>query len=244
MESVCPGEPEAAFSQLLKRRSFQKFLPEHVRKALGKHALRDAALELPFVAGLVEVYHKLDGFRARRQHLALFAPFFPYTVTMELFGATRRHVVMARLHAAQHGAEWLVPPTIASFRIKPEVAAKLNAFANSPENVQILARGKAHDVSVGLKQPPEKLWLKYEKQSLGWPEHFRISRSPFLNFFDQGCFQILRAKSCLCGPCHENGRVHREPVVHADQVHRDRAVRGMAGHERADRCRILRLWQK
>ena len=42
-------------------------------------------------------------------------------------------------------------------------------------------------------------------------------------------------------PCHAAGtgwlsrssqRVHREPVVHAEQVHRDRAVRGMAGHER------------
>ena len=45
MESVSPGDPEAAFAQLLKRRSFQQFLPEHVRKALGKHALRDAALK-------------------------------------------------------------------------------------------------------------------------------------------------------------------------------------------------------
>jgi hypothetical protein len=92
MESICPGDPEAAFTQLLKRRSFQKFLPEHVQKALGKNALRDAALELPFVAGLVEVFHKLEGFRARRQHLSLFAPFFPYSVTMALFGATRWQV--------------------------------------------------------------------------------------------------------------------------------------------------------
>ena len=46
MESVCPGDPVAAFAQLLKRRSFQRFLPEHVRKALGKHALRNEALKL------------------------------------------------------------------------------------------------------------------------------------------------------------------------------------------------------
>ena len=51
-----------------------------MRKALGKHAMRDEALKLPFVQGLVHVYHKLQGFRARRQHLALFAPFFPYKV--------------------------------------------------------------------------------------------------------------------------------------------------------------------
>ena len=42
-------------------------------------------------------------------------------------------------------------------------------------------------------------------------------------------------------PCHAAGtgwlswstrRVHREPVAHAEQVHRDRAVPRMAGHER------------
>jgi hypothetical protein len=92
MESVCPGEPEAAFAQLLKRRSFQSYLPDHMRKALGPTALRDAALKLPFVAGLVDVYHKLEGFRTRRQHLSLFAPFFPYSVTQSLFGVTRWQV--------------------------------------------------------------------------------------------------------------------------------------------------------
>ena len=136
MESVCPGEPHAAFAQLLKRRSFQAFLPEGVRKALKKNALRDAVLEMPFVEGLVEVYHKLEGFRARRQHLSLFAPFFPYKVTMELFGVKRWHVHQARLHSAEYSAERQVPPAVKSFRIKPEAATALNAFANSPENVR------------------------------------------------------------------------------------------------------------
>ena len=129
MESVCPGEPQLAFEQLLKRRGFQSFLPERVRKALDKNALRDQALKLPLVAGLVGVFHKLEGFRARRQHLALFAPFFPYSVTMELFGVTRWQVLMARLHAAEHGAHRPVPPAVTSFRIKPEAAG---AHAQSP----------------------------------------------------------------------------------------------------------------
>ena len=205
MESVCPGAPEVAVSQLLHRRCFQRFLPEHVRKALGEDALRDAALQLPFVAGLVDVFHALEGFRARRQHLALFAPFFPYKVTMELFGVTRWQVLMARLHAAEHGAERPVPPAVTSFRVKPEAAGKLNAFANSPENMQIMAcnGGKAHDCIVSLKQVPEKLWQKYEKESADWPADLRVSRTKFLELFNQpGCFQILRAKLCLCGPCH------------------------------------------
>ena len=48
--------------------------------------------------------------------------------------------LLARLHAAEHGADRPVPPAVASFRIKPEAAEKLNAFANSPENVHHLLR--------------------------------------------------------------------------------------------------------
>lgn len=119
---------------------------------------------------------------------------------------------MARIHAGEHGAERPVPPVVASFRVRPEAAAALNAFANSPENVQLLARGKANEVAAGLKQPPEKLWLKYEKESASWPEHLRISRSLFLTFFNQSCFQLLKAKSCLCGPCHEHGTLNFEAL--------------------------------
>eukprot|EP00966_Prymnesium_polylepis_P113470 2623688-Prymnesium_polylepis.1 len=39
MESVCPGELHMAFAQLLKRRSFQPYLPENVRKA--RNVVRD-----------------------------------------------------------------------------------------------------------------------------------------------------------------------------------------------------------
>ena len=65
---------------------------------------------------------------------------------------------------------------------------------------------KAHDCIVSMKQVPDKLWQKYEKESAEWPAELRMARSAFLAFFNQpGCFQILRAKSCLCGPCHEHG---------------------------------------
>ena len=84
---------------------------------------------------------------------------------------------------------------------------------NSPENVQILANngGKAHDCVVGLKQPPDKLFEKYERESADWPADLRVSRSTFLAFLKQpGCFQMLRSKSCLCGPCHEHGTLNFE----------------------------------
>ena len=119
-------------------------------------------------------------------------------------------MLVARLHASEYGAQRVVPPAVSSFRVKPEAAAKLNAFANSPENVQIQAcnGGTAHQCKQGLNQPPAKLWQKYEKESADWPEELRVDRCTFLRFFAQGCFQILRSKSCLCGPCHENGTLN------------------------------------
>ena len=107
------------------------------------------------------------------------------------------------------------PPRLAHSGRPPShcATAKVNAFANSPENVQILANngGKAHDCVVGLKQVPEKLWQKYEQESADWPAELRVGRTAFLTFFNQpGCFQILRAKSCLCGPCHEHGTLNFE----------------------------------
>jgi hypothetical protein len=131
---------------------------------------------------------------------------------MQLFSVTRWMVLQARMHAAEHGAERPVPPAVASFRVTPEAAAKLNAFANSPENVQILANnGGSANVASGLKQVPEKLWHKYDTDMQGVKSELRVDRSTFLKFFNQpGCFQILRAKSCLCGPCHENGTLNFE----------------------------------
>eukprot|EP00966_Prymnesium_polylepis_P226858 5248696-Prymnesium_polylepis.2 len=95
----------------------------------------------------------------------MLAPHFSYTVTQDLFGVSEWKVYQARLHAAEYGGARPIPPRVGSFRIKPEAAEHLNAFANTPENVQIIAtyEGKARKPIVELKQVPEKLWLKYAK---------------------------------------------------------------------------------
>ena len=157
-----------------------------------------------------QVYGGLPNERLRRQHLSMFAPHFSYTVTQDLFGVSEWKVYQARHHAAEYGGARPVPPRVGSFRIKPEAAEHLNAFANSPENVQIIAtyEGKARKPIIELKQVPEKLWLKYAKVT---PEELRVSRSKFLEFLNQpGVFRILRAKSCLCGPCNEHGTLNFE----------------------------------
>ena len=41
---------------------------------------------MPFMQGMVSVYHALPGWRTRRQHLSLVAPYFSYPVVMSLFG--------------------------------------------------------------------------------------------------------------------------------------------------------------
>ena len=131
-------------------------------------------------------------------------------VTMQLFGVSRFKVYVAKVHASTDGAARRTPPSLSSFRIKPEVAAKLNAFANDPSNVQLLADNKgASHVSVALKQVPEKLYKKYEAEV---PKEEQVSRSTFLEWFNQPVFCLMRGKSCLCGPCTEHGTQAFEDV--------------------------------
>ena len=90
MRSVCPSNPEFAFEQLLKRKSFQlRFLPEEMRNGLSKKAIQKLMLETPLVKGLVDTYHKLQGFKLKRQHLSLIAPHLPYDTVRKLFGVSR-----------------------------------------------------------------------------------------------------------------------------------------------------------
>ena len=76
-----------------------------------------------------------------------------WQVTQRVFSVSRFKVWSAKLHAGTRGGAAKVPPSVASFRIKPEAGATLNAFANDTSNVQLLAHNKcASHVSVALKQ--------------------------------------------------------------------------------------------
>ena len=121
METVSPGEPEMVFQQLMKKPSFRnRFLTDFQRQIFSPTAVRDRLLEEPFFDGMVRVYHALKGWKAKRRHLVLFAPYFPWSVTCKLFGVSQWIVYAARLHAGEYGAERPVPPALVSFRLKPE----------------------------------------------------------------------------------------------------------------------------
>ena len=106
MRSISPTEPEAVFAALLERKEFRlTWLPEELRNGLSASRRRELMLQTPFVKGMVDIYHELPGWRARRQHLSMVAPHFPVPVVMALFGVGRARVWLARLHAMQHGAE-------------------------------------------------------------------------------------------------------------------------------------------
>jgi hypothetical protein len=206
-----------------------------------QEARTEQLLQLPFMQGFAKVYHELPSWQAKRKHLSMFAPYFPYEarsttptlaltqtqtrtrtlaqapalaqlvltlvhtlqVTRRVFGVSRWKVYAAKLHASTHGAAVNVPTSVVAYRVKPEAAAAINAFANDPSNVQLLAHNKgASHVSVALKQVPEKLYKKYEAEV---PPELRVSRSKFLEFFQQPVFCLMRSKSCLCGPCTEHG---------------------------------------
>lgn len=81
MESVSPEDPTGVFAQLMKAPSFRNtYLPLEWRDGLTPAAIEKQMVETPFFASMVSVYHELKGFRAKRQHLALVAPFFPVKV--------------------------------------------------------------------------------------------------------------------------------------------------------------------
>ena len=103
MESVVPGDPEGVFRELMRRPSFRnQFIPAEWRNGLSKGAIQKQLMDSPFVKGFADVYHALQGFRAKRQHLSMFAPHFPYKVTMAVFGIKRKY-------AATHRIENLLP---------------------------------------------------------------------------------------------------------------------------------------
>ena len=78
MESVSPGEPQLVFAELMKSPSFRNtYLPTEWKDGLTPAAIRHQMMETPFIAGMVNVYTELKGWKAKRQHLALFAPYFP-----------------------------------------------------------------------------------------------------------------------------------------------------------------------
>ena len=49
---------------------------------------------------------------------------------------------------------------------------------------------------------PDKL---YEKYLVEVPAELQVSRTMFLDWFNQPEFCLMRGKSCLCGPCTAHG---------------------------------------
>ena len=152
MESIAPGDPEGAFAQLMLKPSFRnRFLASEWRDGLGKAAVQEQILGTPFVATFVKTYKLLDGYRAKRQLLSIFAPFFPYAVTMQLFGVGRKAVHAARVHAGEYGGARPVPASLNSYRITPEAAEGVSAFVSKPDFTQ--ARAPATPPACGCASP-------------------------------------------------------------------------------------------
>ena len=70
---------------------------------LTEKARQEQLFNTPFVRNFVTVYHKLGTWRAKRQHLCMFAPHYPVEVTRSLFGISRWKVYCAKLH---YGTLW------------------------------------------------------------------------------------------------------------------------------------------
>jgi hypothetical protein len=112
-----------------------------------------------------QVHKELKGFRAKRQLLSVFAPHFPYDVTMRLFGVGRMAVYHARLHAGEYGGARPVPPSLTSYRISPEAAEGVTAFVSKPEYTQTLASAPGVNSTpiTELTLRPEALWRQLRR---------------------------------------------------------------------------------
>jgi len=190
----------------MRRPSFRnRFLPAEWRDGLSKGAIQQQLMDSPFVKGFVDVYHALQGFRAKRQHLSMFAPHFSYKMTSAVFGIGRKLVYFARVHAGEYGGARPVPPSVTSYRISPEAAEGVNAFVSQPEITQVLASAPGtHSTPISeLTLKPEAAWRRYDAAT---PDgESKVGRSSFLNYLNQPCFRLQRSKSCLCGPCESYG---------------------------------------
>ena len=207
MRRLSPTQPDLVFKQLLARKEFRlTWLPEELRDGFSAARVRQLLLETPFMQGMVDVYRALPHWRARRQHLALVAPYFPYLLVMALFGIGRWAVFTARVHAKDHGADRPVPPSSVSFRIKPEQAQHLNAFVNNPAFIQILAHNKDQSAD---GEPVSELKVKRAALAKAYaeatPEKDQIHRTKVLEFLSDDRLRMMACKSCLCGPCEQYG---------------------------------------
>ena len=220
LRSVSPEEPERLLAAIFARPSLRASLaPQQMfGGSLGWNSNRMDFLQTPFVKQFVQVYKELPTLQLKRRHLAMFAPFHPYATTQRLFGVSRHKVYVAKIQAAAYGgAAHPVPRRVASLRITRPASEALLQFLNDDENVQILAHSLSHGrESHGLKQVPEKLFVKYHAVT---NSKLRVSRSTFLEYISSArCFDILRARTCLCGPCLEGTQAFTDLAGMIDEL--------------------------
>jgi hypothetical protein len=166
LRSVSPEEPERLLAAIFARPSFRASLAPQQIFGGSLPWNRRAFLETPFVNHFVQVYKELPSYQLKRRHLAMFAPFYPYEITMRLFDVSRHKVYVAKIQAAAYGgAAHPVPRRVASLRITRPASEALLQFLNDNENVQILAHNLSHgreSHGLNLKQVPEnKLFVKF-----------------------------------------------------------------------------------
>ena len=112
-------------------------------------------LETPLVKGLVDIYHKLQGFKLKRQHLSLVAPHLPYDIVRQLFGVSRcarRHIL--RTCTDCPADSWPTCPTVTDRPCVSLAAGKVYA-------------ARLHAAGVGSDRPVPTRVISYRIK----PEH-------------------------------------------------------------------------
>jgi hypothetical protein len=143
MNEVCPGQPERAFSLLVRLKAFNERYAED-RKSICM-LICD-----PMIKNLVTRYKQAAHAKSKKAILAMFAPFHPNDVTMAVFEVTKHAARIARMHHRTSRGLDVAKTRVTLHRLSKDTVNHLEHFAlrddvtlrlaASPTNKELMLR--------------------------------------------------------------------------------------------------------
>jgi hypothetical protein len=196
MHSVCPSNPMKAFEALRRSASFAaEWCLEEYDSVLEEYG---SVLDLPFIQGMIKAYQDAPK-ESRHSILALFAPYFPADVTMELFGVSAYEVTAAKLQDANAMAgQTVAKKTFQRMRLGGRTFAFMHQWCRS------LFAVTAGDVSSKNRKRLEiRARLHKRYKAMADAEGVRAVKIDCFNKHMKDGFEDEKIESCCCGGCCE-----------------------------------------
>ena len=191
MCSVCPNEPVKAFQAL---RQSASFIAEWCPEDSGY----DDIIDLPFVRGMVEAHHQAPK-ESKRGILALFAPYFPIGVTVDLFKVKPHEVTAAKLQDADAMAgQTIAKKTFERMRLGGRAFAFMHQWCRSSFAVTASDGSSTNRKRLEIRA---RLYKRYK--AMADSEGVRAVKIDCFNKHMKDGFEDESIESCCCGGCCE-----------------------------------------